>query len=290
MIDVQQKLEEIKDFVSGKFSVDLIRNSTIYHYTTVSAYKSIIENKCLWASDVRYLNDNNEIKYGMNLLVAEIEKISASDEASDLYKTALSELKDFLFDDIGVCSVSFCMDDDLLSQWRGYGGVQGVSIGVSAGKIKDVDGFNLYSVVYDVGDQKRIIQSSLAFYFSRYTAVSRSGLEKSALKDFVRDCSYVFDRLAAVLKAPAFSEECEVRAFITKYRHRMANGVKFRERNGLIIPYYELSFRDLGVNFIKSVVVGPGANSDLALKSIQDFNLTNGIRCKHSLSSVALRG
>jgi len=40
----------------------------LYHYTTVTGLKGIVESQSLWASDVRYMNDSAELKYIISLL------------------------------------------------------------------------------------------------------------------------------------------------------------------------------------------------------------------------------
>ena len=37
---------------------------TLYHYTNVSAFYSIISNRGLWASHIAYMNDASEIHHG----------------------------------------------------------------------------------------------------------------------------------------------------------------------------------------------------------------------------------
>lgn len=40
----------------------------LYHYTTISGLKGIVESQSLWASDVRYMNDSAELQYIISLL------------------------------------------------------------------------------------------------------------------------------------------------------------------------------------------------------------------------------
>ena len=39
----------------------------LYHYTTAEGLRGIIEDKAIWASDYRFLNDATEFEYGMSL-------------------------------------------------------------------------------------------------------------------------------------------------------------------------------------------------------------------------------
>jgi len=47
----------------------------LYHYTSFSVLKSIVENKCLWFSDVKTTNDYTEFKHG----IEKFEKIRFPD-------------------------------------------------------------------------------------------------------------------------------------------------------------------------------------------------------------------
>jgi len=39
----------------------------VYHYTTVAAFKSIIDSQELWLTDYAYLNDSSEVRHGLEL-------------------------------------------------------------------------------------------------------------------------------------------------------------------------------------------------------------------------------
>ena len=43
--------------------------STLYHYTGAINLHSILESKVLWATDVEYLNDAQELRYAREALV-----------------------------------------------------------------------------------------------------------------------------------------------------------------------------------------------------------------------------
>ncbi len=121
----------------------------LYHYTSFSVLKSIVENKCLWFSDVKTTNDHTEFKHGIEKF--EKSRFANFDESSGenfiwrtLLKGAESEYEFFkgafvccfsqyLLDEICCCKKSgtlHCDDckqkydniikDGLLSQWRGY--------------------------------------------------------------------------------------------------------------------------------------------------------------------------
>jgi hypothetical protein len=53
----------------------------VYHYTTAEGLKGIIESRCLWATNVNFLNDVSEYNHGMQILkerFADLETYRAS--------------------------------------------------------------------------------------------------------------------------------------------------------------------------------------------------------------------
>lgn len=106
----------------------LIVMKMIYHYTDLNGLKGIIENHSLWATNMYFLNDAAEIHHGMaafgnalNYLDDEI-----SQQSIKILRNALDGQR--LHQAIHDYSISFCLHPDLLSQWRGYAGAQGVCL------------------------------------------------------------------------------------------------------------------------------------------------------------------
>lgn len=289
MVDGYEHTDDLRRFVATCFYVNEEAVPTLYHYTSVLAYKCIVESRCFWASDVRFLNDDNEIRYGYAKVKGAISSKIDDSLVSDVAVEALLALENNLFDDFGVCSVSFCTDGDLLSQWRGYGNEQGVSIGVNSEKIRKIEGFDIYRVIYEERRQDRIISDSIELYCRRYAQLKASGWQGDDLKHFGLQASYVFDRMIAAFKAPSFQEEGEVRAFARKYAHTLRRGVKFREKNGIIIPYYEMKIDDLNSGIISDVIIGPGRNLSVVKSGVEIFSKANKVNCDVYLSSIALR-
>ena len=55
---------EIKTMIDAKTQMP----SILYQYTDIDAFEGIIENNEIWATHWCYLNDKNELKYGMELI------------------------------------------------------------------------------------------------------------------------------------------------------------------------------------------------------------------------------
>jgi hypothetical protein len=125
----------------------------LFHYTTLDGLLGILRDKCLFASDVRFLNDRSEFNYGFALFKEVFRKIKLKVEITDqkdpdanqvsMYEARVSSYINDLINKLEehvlklnhVYCASFCKasneyeyNNGLLSQWRGYGTDGGVVI------------------------------------------------------------------------------------------------------------------------------------------------------------------
>src|SRR5258708_18931696 len=104
----------------------------VYHYAGVSGLKGIIEDQCLWASDVWYMNDSREALYGLRAIERALKAMApGTGLESEVHKAALDRLAKMGDEDDLVHSYIACLSKkrDDLSQWRAYGRPRGFSIG-----------------------------------------------------------------------------------------------------------------------------------------------------------------
>jgi hypothetical protein len=52
----------------------------VYHYTTAEGLKGIIENRCIWATNVNFLNDISEYHHGVDIVREEIKEYEVKPE------------------------------------------------------------------------------------------------------------------------------------------------------------------------------------------------------------------
>jgi len=105
----------------------------LYHYTPQTTLIKILDEKKLHLSHVSYLNDPDEIKFGLKVILKilknsiknnsySINKISEILETNDNFEKIIFQKLFFVF--------SLSVEPDLLSQWRAYAdGGNGISIG-----------------------------------------------------------------------------------------------------------------------------------------------------------------
>ncbi len=136
-------------------------NGIVYHYCSLEAFKSIIENKCLWLCDVEKSNDSAECRVLPNAIADEMERkfpidqtlvpdlTIAGRERTRMMQTAADD-RDFI-PQRAYC-ISFSGSADLLSQWRGYANdATGLCIGFKADYFRDLEkyGFSFKPIQYD---------------------------------------------------------------------------------------------------------------------------------------------
>jgi Protein of unknown function (DUF2971) len=126
----------------------------LYHYTTQQGLLGILNNQCIWATHIRYLNDSSEYSHGLQIvraLVDEIDfkidlmpEISNEETTREMGNRVKTLLRDALLgaSSLPVFVASFFESNevgmssqkhdpgDVLEQWRAYsGGSAGFSIG-----------------------------------------------------------------------------------------------------------------------------------------------------------------
>ena len=238
----QEILEVMDIFVNANKDVD-----TFYHYTTIDALvNGIIKERprkgkevCLRATHGKFMNDPEELIKGARLCAYIMEQNDPS-KSSEEHLDKIMHMYDKYF------LVSFSEDKDSLPLWNTYANKStGVAIGFERLKslsltdlvVKCIYGVNTFTETLDMYMNSNRLK--IGGYFSIYTFPQR-------------------------LKNEAFSYENEIR-LIGDFRKAP---VKFREKNGYIIPYKEIFFAK---EQIKSITLGPCQYMDNAVYSLRQF-------------------
>ena len=96
----------------------------MYHYRNFESFWKILESDSFWVTNARFSNDDEEQQFGKNIIENLYNNIG-----ENKIKIHLNNITD-LNENFIVC---FCLEDDKLSQWRGYAAEGGVSIGMDFG-------------------------------------------------------------------------------------------------------------------------------------------------------------
>jgi hypothetical protein len=240
---------------------------TIYHYTNLSSFIQLVQTKKLWASRSEFLNDATEFRYGQRTAIEQIESL----EKADKYRLFLEQLKRAL----GTVTESpfvtcFCKDGDLLSQWRGYSNHgQGICVGFRSESLQALEQVFLYNVVYDPEKQTELMFSFVKMLADCYLAVGLDLDDPQVYRKIVGHTG-TMERYCALIKDPAFAEECELRLLVPDYSSDEFE-IKFRVRNNLIVPFVEINLEPVWDKVVCEIIIGPGPDREVRKKNVQHF-------------------
>lgn len=236
---------------------------TLSHYCDLEAFRSIVTNGKLWASNINFLNDKQEMKHGLRIARDVMEELlraepSLTDKEVDRRLWAINEVPD-----VYVCC--FCENPDLLSQWRGYGlGKQIVSLQFDTAELIGVglmENMLLGQIHYGKDAAMTLLRDLLAKPdIVRSISQNRSIASEQEQRRTIAQWSPRF-------KDEGFTEEKEWR-FISQ---AASHDVRYRVRDNVLLPYLEVGPAGAFALPIKSVTIGPGKESDLTSKSVSHF-------------------
>jgi hypothetical protein len=253
----------------------------LFHYTSSHGIVGILKNREMWASNSDHMNDSSEHRFAAEL---------ARNSISILGMQGFFEKNErLLFDDminsVGSAAmrfylISFSENRDLLSQWRAYCPPHGgYSIGFSSDQLAAMarkQNFVLVKCVYDQGVHANVISEIVKSFVSSYRDQISLGKDEKEMRsaiawEFAQHLAY----FGAMIKHPAFSEECEWR-LISQQVPDDHPRIDYRGSDRGVIPYYRFALSDeehtdlkrSGEDFL-TVIVGPTPNMDRSANSIQ---------------------
>lgn len=166
--------------------------STLYHYTTQDGVLGIINSGELWATNIRYMNDTTEFFGGLNLAKEHLKDLRLKKPSLQdaIVHFAIQRLENIR--SVDICAVSFCENNDLLSQWRGYSGSSGgICLGFRSAKLvssaASICG-RIAPCIYDQRKQHELVDEMLNVSFNDLSSEFRPSQETSraAAEVFVR--------------------------------------------------------------------------------------------------------
>lgn len=262
------------------------KSKPIYHYTSPQGLLGILqpENPVLWFSRYDALNDKTEGMHIFEVYGKICDDLLRRDQISKPFYESIRHLrypvKDaFPFGDLTkntshiksdeydcyVCCFSSAKDS--LPMWNYYtkdGKYEGYNIGFSFFKSQHVGvqnpfetncHFSLRNVIYEDKEKDNIIQDALISCFKIIDDFdSQMPSIQYHIMQFLKTVGLIF-------KSSCFKHEEEVRAIFTVPKSNQKFEVKYREKNGYIIPYIALAFRK---DNVREITIGPLLNDDIA--------------------------
>lgn len=204
-----------------------------YHYTSLQACLGILESRCIWLSDYRFLNDKHELNRALELFLG-----FYPDDQSGALRRAIQWHNLTIYH----CVLSLSRSPKILSQWRAYGDDgKGVALGFNADFLRHAK-IDLISCHYE--EHKRYAEEVADRYSTFAEEVLDARVKYQGENEFMAWIETQGDTFSSLvrnliaLKNPAFEEEQEFRAIIPATR----DAIKLRTKDNLIIPYTEAKF------------------------------------------------
>ena len=278
---------------------DGIAPGILYHYTNVEGMLGITRSKTLWATDTRFLNDRSEIRYPREVLATLTEKAKLGYDSSDSAATSVFGLVSDLARTVGnpyTFAACTCADGDLLSQWRGYGGMGGgYAIGLNRDRLSDIafeQNFELFPVLYDDDVQREVLRTALN---DCVEYMKQQRVQNTVAADVAETVMRIaFTESMLEIKNPHFREEKEWRLARTDWLERTIRPpTLFRAVGSGVVPYQEINLMSMDSSFdaFEVVVIGPTADPRLTAEAVRDLlNHRNLAHVRVELSEVPLRG
>ncbi|MAC82670.1 MAG: hypothetical protein CL624_00900 [Arcobacter sp.] len=250
---------------------------TLYHYTSIEGLNSILNNRSVWASDCRFLNDTNELKVAFDSFLGNYSGIEFEALRMGLHSFGYTHYH---------CVLSLSKSPKILSQWRAYGDDgKGACIGFKPKYIhrmhKEINK-NIVDCVYS--DHDDFIKSLTSKYQQEIDEVVLIYKKEPAINLFFSKIEKRPDLLDGLIsellrvKNISFVEECETRVVM----HVPKDIMKTRVSNGLIIPYFEhklLEDEDASFMFciVPEIWLGPKSDrrNEEALRAYSSYGMIN---------------
>ncbi len=266
-------------------------NRLVYHYTRGPGLIGIVRDRCLWATQIHYLNDEREYLHAFEWARSIPDSIASVREGeARRFPEFTATIETKLLPHArtihrgrkpAIFVSSFSTQEDDLSQWRSYGSVgDAYALGFQCSELAQLAssrGWRFAQCLYDrAGSHQRVLNAVRAAY-AQFQAMRPQGEEAAidaALDGLVRD---LID-LSALAKDSAFRAEAEWR-LISPQLPDTGNMFEYRAGQSTLIPYvrFPLALDGDTPLSIRKVMVGPGPNQDLATGAAMSLLFQHGV-------------
>lgn len=247
------------------FNSSVSRERVLYHYTSFFGLEGIVSSKSIWCSQIQYLNDSSELIHGLEILAQACSEVGSHHDAISSVpkrKSGYHNVHLFVF--------SLSEVGDLLSQWRGYSGAGGVSIGFSFEKLRakaKENGFRLDGCIYS-DQEKQAITREFVAKIDRELDGGKNYIADDIVKRFLE--------IAARFKHKSFAEENEWR-LISPLVNNVERRINVRATAASLTPYVIFNLAT-GLQPLVSESQPWRTNEDICVRSVtigpgKDFNL-----------------
>lgn len=257
----------------------------LYHYTTRQPLLDIVTTRTLYASNIRYLNDSQELELAIKLMKEIIDDtdLRQHDVNNDFKDWAGTML--YFVERYDSFVSSFSENGDDLSQWRAYSGkTDGYAIGFTSSDlvlVRKPQTLFLAKCIYEEEEHREQLRSIFMDAHNKLTYLIRQGQSPQDARD-VAVTMFVggFFVIAPTIKHRAFMDEKEWRLIYPVF-NVSDKKVGFRNSGTMLVPYRRIkiaikSGEEISLP-IATVVIGPHPHMDLEERAISGLLAVNGI-------------
>ncbi len=147
--------------------------AVLYHYTNTNAFRSIITSQSIRATRYDQMNDDGELRYGFQYLLALVQKKLDVKSEGNAAKVLADLLEYGVEGPHEAYVVSFSAAKDHLEQWRAYAVAGGIAIGFDFAKLQQC--FHSLKAIDDQAQQQPVpsrLDPSLTFMSCEYCGLS----------------------------------------------------------------------------------------------------------------------
>ncbi|MDB5288379.1 MAG: hypothetical protein JWR05_3328 [Mucilaginibacter sp.] len=233
----------------------------VYHYTSFESFQKIITTESLIATNVLYLNDTNEFKYGIDMFEFSLEEILKKKKTSKLIISIIEDIynkihESNISDNYVTC---FSAEKDQLSQWQAYGDSgRGVAIGFKVTSLSRCFQYHAVGawVEYDIYRMMNNITLISSEFFNSYSKlVKEFAFEDERHAISIASELYLSQLLPTFIghyKNSNFKQEKEYRLALKEGKYIQPIELDFMVKNkSLLVPYtkFILKNRDIDDHF-----------------------------------------
>ncbi len=255
----------------------------LYHYCSLTTFKSILDNKSIWLSDIRRSNDSMELQWIMSQCqqyilaswvdyVRSVQKEKGMDvvtiEHFDSFEKMYRLIERYDAED-DTKNWVFCLSQksDDLGQWRGYADDgQGMAIGFNSATLRTVnligDKIRSISERFEF-DQVKYSKKEMDHFFLDIAGLSKINVDMrpDEVIRYIKKAvgfSYMY---APFYKSDKFKEEKEWRIVYSMYFDELEKGIRpgiSNERNIFsdMLTLEEYAFTQKGITLVSHLEMG----------------------------------
>jgi len=248
---------------------------TLYHYTSPSGLIGIIKEKNIWATNVRYLNDFNELLEASDTASGLLSEYCSDDNNQDIMEL-LAEMRE----QVGTAAsryyvCSFSEDKDSLSQWRAYCPPSGgYALGIPSSHLSSLakeKNWYFAKCIYSKKLARSIIGEIIRSFVDEFRATIKSKAEGEAaiyISEVASSFQVYIAKIGGIIKNKAFQKEQEWRLISPAIVESDTN-INFRVGRSGVVPYYKfplVSEANPNLTSVKNtslkLTVGPNSQPD----------------------------